>query len=269
MKRIAKPEFLNCLLRDVKELSLSHLKEKYSTVGPASPKFVETVANILNDERVINFNDLLNGETAEIVTDVCRNQFPSGPKNRDQSLRLLIHLTDSKRKEKGSRFDAHVLPTRDLTSFLNKVSLKAGDGGNRRLQVMTRSVANHYTGLDLELKDGSWQCFIMDGADSDELEGVFTALEEAGVERIFKAHCPNVKGRTKLQVDTESSLVFSFDHIIQSSKNEALFDFLEESEQNTLVSWLDHKAWPNAFFANLGLFTMEKARVLELACRSR
>jgi RNA-directed DNA polymerase len=31
----------------------------------------------------------------------------------------------------------------------------------------------------------------------------------------------------------------------------------------------DHQKWTNAFFANLGLFTMEKARVLEIASRSR
>lgn len=31
----------------------------------------------------------------------------------------------------------------------------------------------------------------------------------------------------------------------------------------------DHLRWPNAYFANLGLFTMEKARVREVAARSR
>jgi RNA-directed DNA polymerase len=31
----------------------------------------------------------------------------------------------------------------------------------------------------------------------------------------------------------------------------------------------NHRKWPNTFFANLGLFTMENARVLEIACRSR
>lgn len=33
--------------------------------------------------------------------------------------------------------------------------------------------------------------------------------------------------------------------------------------------WYDHLKWPNAFFANQGLFTMETARAHEIACRSR
>ncbi|MBI5345984.1 MAG: group II intron reverse transcriptase/maturase, partial [Chlamydiae bacterium] len=34
-------------------------------------------------------------------------------------------------------------------------------------------------------------------------------------------------------------------------------------------SWEINKRWPNKYFANLGLFTMETHRVKEIACRSR
>ncbi|MFT4553149.1 MAG: hypothetical protein ACI9S8_001785 [Chlamydiales bacterium] len=208
------------------------------------PGFVTTFLQIFNNETSIPIEAMYEREQEEIIHDILENQCSNRVVKKDEALRLLIHQKGTSRLLKGNKFNAHVLTTDKITPFLKKTMQSPSLQDNHRFQILVRGVAHHYTALDIELKNGHWNCFIMDASNSMELRNIKEQLHEAGVEKIIEAFTPQVEGLEKeLQADKHNCWVFAFDHIVQSSKID-IFKLLNEKcdaldSCYTRISWLD------------------------------
>lgn len=216
------------------------------------PAFITTFIQIFNNETPINIEPIIENEQQEIINDILENQCSNRVVKKDESLRLLVHLKNESRMKKGKSFNAHVMTTKNLAPFLNKMAKSDDFEDNKRIQIINRSVAHHYTALDLELKNNAWKCFIMDASNSMELGNIRNQLLEAKVKNIVEAFTPHcTEFQKELQADQHNCWVFAFDHILQSSKID-IFKLLEE-KTNFTESSFTHISWfdlPRKFIRN-------------------
>jgi len=234
---------------DLATKSLIYTRNKYFYEGQSvvrEDKIFCALSDIFNlRSDIFDITPLLEREITEVKTEILETQFLAKAVKRDEAMRLLIYQNAS------LRLNAHIVSIFELEQFLMNI---VKSDAPFRIQIIVRSIANHYTGLDLERRDGRLICFIMDASSSCEVAPILECLKSFEINMILDTFTPEISAELRLlQADSHSCWIFSLDHVIQSSKFSNLFDFLESRTREPLVDGYHIISWfslPPQFLRN-------------------
>jgi hypothetical protein len=149
---------------------------------------------------------------------------------------MIIAVADKKRRRarKGLEFNCIVLD-RAATNGDELVNLlmllereKSRISNNTRFQIVCRTKEgsrNHWTAMDVMVKDGELQFYLLDAANS--LPSVLSAIS------VIHANCPNAVIRYsggQMQADGHNCATFSLDHVFRMAKMPHLHEQLSKME---------------------------------------
>lgn len=232
--------------KSLKDIQCKYLKDKGLPLLEATPAAVaKTLFELLSPKG--EFHELV--ETAkqterhQIKQRIISEQFLPSAVNKNELLRLMIHLKKARRANTNRNFNAHVVDIQDLSTLLRNLQSNP-ELNNQRVQILVRNEL-HYTAVDLNLRHHKFSGFVMDASGDSRRMDVIKCLQNMGVSDIYVAGLENSNGsKEKLQFDSFSCPYFSYDHICKSSKDLELFDKLERLP-HIEVNGIKSLSWSN------------------------
>jgi len=208
---------LEALKTDLSRYSITEVSGKQRNT--VNDPFFNTLMEFLHSSKL---DDLKEKEAEALSQRISSEQFPWVAVNRDEMLRVLIHLKDLKRKTVDQSFDCEVLQKDELEGFLNNKVASLDPSKVSRFQVLSRDEV-HYTALDFEYHAGALKCVVMDAYQEPKHLKLVEFLLTKNVVVLVAGSDEN----DKLQYDTRSCSIFSLDHLVRSSTKENFFEFLD------------------------------------------
>lgn len=189
---------------DLKNHSLTEITQKYahSSIENAFFKEIIALASGVSQE-----------ECNSLIKRISSEQFSWAPVNRDEMLRILIHL---------KKLDCAVIQYYELSDFIEHKMAALKGKQNASFQALVRHDV-HYTALHFEYADGKVRCAVLDANQDPKLHLLVKVLSDKNI----PTYVLGENEEDKLQLDNRSCSIFSLDHLIQVAKDPQFFSSLQ------------------------------------------